>query len=349
MIVFGGGLGFSSPCTNEVRVLTDASGAGGTPSWSLLITGGPAPRFGHSVVYDPTTNKLIVFGGSNCFTTPSFGDVWVLSNANGLGGAPVWTQLFPSGSTPFRTAHTAVYDDASNRLIVFGGASAPGVGGGVLSNEVWVLTDANGIGTPQWIQLLPAPGPAARLNHTAVYDAAANQMIVFGGQNPGLANDVWVLSNANGLAGTPTWTQLFPSGGPPLVRLAHTAVFDQATKRMTVFGGLTCDPGGCTNLNDVWVLTDAFPTPAVATQNLIDDINSLGLASGVQTSLIGPLNQATTILEDDNPNNDAAACGKLGAFINQVNAKEKSGKLTSGEADELIQSAEAIEDSLGCP
>ncbi len=86
MIVFGGGLGRSSPCTNAVYVLTNASGAGGTPTWSFLTSGGPAPRFSHSVVYDPDSNKLIVFGGSNCASAPSFNDLWVLSNANGSGG-----------------------------------------------------------------------------------------------------------------------------------------------------------------------------------------------------------------------------------------------------------------------
>lgn len=90
-------------------------------------------------------------------------------------------------------------------------------------------------------------------------------------------------------------------------------------------------------------------TPAEATSNLITTVNSLDLPTGVQTSLAGPLNQVVDILNDNNPNNDAAACGKLGAFMNQVNAKEKSGALTSGESDGLRQSAEAIGASLGCP
>ena len=37
---------------------------------------------------------------------------------------------------------SAVYDDTSNRLIVF-------------QNDVWVLVDANGIGSPSWVQLSP--------------------------------------------------------------------------------------------------------------------------------------------------------------------------------------------------
>lgn len=73
-----------------------------------------------------------------------------------------------------------------------------------------------------WQQLFPAVPPAARIFHSAVYNTAANQMIVFGGVNStgcifagGELNDVWVLGNADGLGGPPTWTLLAPTGGPP--------------------------------------------------------------------------------------------------------------------------------------
>ncbi|MCH8197948.1 MAG: hypothetical protein IH904_07690 [Proteobacteria bacterium] len=261
MIVFGGGFGSSSPCANDVWVLSNASGAGGTPTWTQLSpTGGPpALRFAHSQVYDPDSNKLIVFGGSNCFTSPSFGDVWVLSNANGLGGTPVWTQLFPSPSTPNRSGHSTVYDAVNNSMIVYGGDNSLPAQGGPLDDEVWVLSDAdNSGGSPAWTQLFPSgTPPAARVGHSAVYDAAANKMIVFGGQvstlDPFQGNDVWVLSNANGLGGgTPAWTELSPSGTLPNIRGGHSAVFDPASNRMIVFGG---GHGAGNNLNDVWVLS----------------------------------------------------------------------------------------------
>lgn len=61
-----------------------------------------------------------------------------------------------------------------------------------------------------------------------------------------------------------------------------------------------------------------------------------------------PLKTASTILSDNNTNNDGGACGKLNAFINQVDTKEGSGMLTQAQADELRQAADAIQDSLGC-
>jgi hypothetical protein len=56
------------------------------------------------------------------------------------------------------------------------------------------------------------------------------------------------------------------------------------------------------------------------------------------------------VLSDDNPNNDeSAVCGKLGAFINQVNANERRGTLTADQADNLRTQAEDIRNKLlGC-
>ena len=90
-------------------------------------------------------------------------------------------------------------------------------------------------------------------------------------------------------------------------------------------------------------------TPAQATQNLISDIADMGLPAGVANSLSAPMDQVSTVLNDSNPNNDTAACGKLDAFISQVNAKAQSGKLTSDEASQLLEAANAIKTSEGCP
>jgi hypothetical protein len=175
------------------------------PAWLQLSTSGgpPAPRLQHGAAYDPNTNSMIVYGGQNCFST-TFGDVWILSNSNGLGGTPTWTQLFPTGGGPGARAITGglVYDSADNRLIVFGGQSSTGS----LENDVWILSNATGQGgTPAWMQVVPAGSlPAARADHSTVYDPKNNRLIIFGGADgSGELNDAWVLTNANGLGGTP--------------------------------------------------------------------------------------------------------------------------------------------------
>ncbi|HLF06218.1 MAG TPA: kelch repeat-containing protein [Thermoplasmata archaeon] len=111
--------------------------------------------------------------------------------------ASLWTQLAPTGGPPTaRYAHTSVYDNASNRMVVYGGYDAVGE-----KDDAWVLENASGLGgTPAWTQLVfTGPTPDARVGHTSVYDSGSNRMVVFGGAGGSFMNDVWLLSEANGL------------------------------------------------------------------------------------------------------------------------------------------------------
>jgi hypothetical protein len=86
-------------------------------------------------------------------------------------------------------------------------------------------------------------------------------MIVFGGTTQGGAvNETWVLTAANGLGGTPQWFPGGPSQPAPSARGGQTAeptaVFDQNTNRMVIFGG-----GASTLVNDTWVLVNASMPP----------------------------------------------------------------------------------------
>jgi hypothetical protein len=83
---------------------------------------------------------MTIHGGNN--SSGELSDAWVLTNANGLGGAPTWIQLGPF--SPFaqaRTAHSAVYDPSANTMVIFGGSF---LGAGSAFNDVWLLSHANG-------------------------------------------------------------------------------------------------------------------------------------------------------------------------------------------------------------
>jgi hypothetical protein len=190
--------------------------------------------------------------------------VFVLTNANGLGGTPVWSQSSPTASIA-RDNQTAVYDPATNGMIAFGGSLA---NFGTDQNDVHVLSPANG-SSPTWTTLSPSGiPPGVREGASAVYDTSHNRMIVFGGLDAISSccpynildyNDVWVLSNANGHGGTPAWTQLQPQGSPPPPRSDHSAVYDSAGNNMYVFGGLSWSnqTQSYTALGDVWKLSNA--------------------------------------------------------------------------------------------
>jgi hypothetical protein len=259
MIVFGGvlvqldGLGLD---LNDVWWLNDA---GGQPLvWTRAPIAGtrPAARSGQSAIYDPGSNRMVIFGGGLGFSSPCASDVWALENANGDGGSPAWTQLHPSGGPPQpRLRHTAVYDPTTNTMIVYGGNDCFTA----RFADVWVLKNANGVGgTPTWTELFPTGvAPAGRENSSAVYDPVNNRMVVYGGDEGTVPadNSVWVLTNANGTGGIPAWIQLSPSGSAPPVRESHSAVYDAANNIMTIFGGASEAVAGL--FNDTWILAGA--------------------------------------------------------------------------------------------
>jgi hypothetical protein len=232
--------------------------------WTKLAPSNPPPaRFNHTLMSDSANDRAIMFGGAAA--CGGLSDVWLLTHASGLTGAPAWSQLAPPGIGPdARYGANAVYDAASNRMIVFGGAAGSYcVGVPPLRNDVWVLTNANGLGgPPAWIRLSPSGSPPApRAASTSVYDPSSNRLIVFGGnRNVGNcffeSNDTWILKFANGLGETPPeWINANPSDGPPIARFQHTAVYDASANEMIVFGGQNSCGG--TGYADAWALVNA--------------------------------------------------------------------------------------------
>ena len=97
------------------------------------------------------------------------------------------------------------------------------------------------------------------------------------------------------------------------------------------------------NSNTISVVSTA--TPAQATQNLINTINGMSLPVGVRTSLRAPLSQSITLL---GAGKSIPVCNLLNAFISKVNDDLAAGLLTSSQANQLIQQANAIRTSLAC-
>ncbi len=203
------------------------------PAWiPILPEGAPPPaRAWHTAVYDPSRDRMIVFGG-----LPTANDAWALS----LAGTPRWTPVpaVVPAEMPQFTSHAAIYDPPRDRMIVFGCPTGS-------TNEVWALSF---VGDPSWTQLVPrslTTGPHYRTSPTAIYDPLRDRMIVFGGSLSSCCavfNDTWALD----LAGPPAWTQLAPAGPLPGARFEHSAVYDPIHDRMLIFGGLS---------NDAWALS----------------------------------------------------------------------------------------------
>jgi hypothetical protein len=263
MLVFGGNDGYDL-YMNDVWALSLT----GSPVWTQLAPAGTPPdrRASHSAVFDPVRKRMLVFGGIS--DQGPLSDVCVLEFAEGL----AWDRLSPLGSGPSaRSMHSAIYDPARDRVLVFGGLDGDGP-----RHDVWALTLS---GTPAWTELAPSGTPPGdRFLHSAVYDPVRDRMLVFGGSNIfHFDNDCFALELGGA---TPHWASIAATGTPPVARDGSGAIYDPVADRMLIFGGWG---NGIGPMNDVWSLllagapawtcvttTGGIPTPRTLHSFMLD-------------------------------------------------------------------------------
>jgi len=244
MVIFGG----YSNLGNDVWAFS----LGASQAWTELPPLGTAPagRTFHPAIYDPIRDRMVVTGGY-----PMYGhDAWALS----LGGSPAWTRITPTGTPPSgRKNHSGIYDPIRDRMVIFGGYEnyPDDIGLFLYRNDVWALSFGP---NPTWTELTPTGTPPSERDVvTAIYDPVRDRMVIFGGHDGSYVyNDVWALS----LGDNPAWTQLAPTGTPPVGRRRHAGIYDPVRDRLVVFGGYD-SPGNYNCLNDAWALSLAG-TPA---------------------------------------------------------------------------------------
>lgn len=222
LVTFGGLTG--SGVSSQLFILPlDAPGR----SWVRMaaVGTGPSPRHGHSAIYDPVGDRMIVFGGN-------FGlnDTWELS----LSEPPTWTQLQPGGTLPpGRGLHAAVYDLRRHRMLIHGGERSVGDPQNLV--DTWVLN----LSAPlTWASLEPAGNwPSGRYLHAAIYDPIGDRMIITAGHVFGHpeydVNDFQELRFSGDLS---EWRNLNPSG---ITSYGHSlaAIYDPVRHRMVIGGG----------------------------------------------------------------------------------------------------------------
>lgn len=200
----------------------------------VIASSDTVKRFGHSAVYDPNSNRIIVFGGNTgtnyndkvsntVYSFDTVTDTWAVLPATGT-DIPV-----------ARSAHSAVYDPQFKRMIIYGGWNKDQI----MLSDTYTLDLST---TPaRWSKVSLAYEPSARRQATAVFDSARNRMVIFGGlkSNNEPTDEIWCLNlSVLDLTGL-RWTQIFPvpTISEGLARTAHVLVYNPDTDQLLVYGG----------------------------------------------------------------------------------------------------------------
>ena len=224
-------------------------------AWDSYGTG-PYPRRGQTTAYDPVRNQTVMFGGAGIEDFTLLTDTWFYAPS-------AWSQS--NGSYTERPAQPTpgarmVYDAATQQLVMLAGATHRTVdywndawdeiGQGDSETYIWDGTRwqiSTGNGIAQW-----------RAYYSMAYDAARQQVVLFGGyhwdnaNNIVYMNDTWVWDGTN-------WSQKSPATSPS-ARIGAAMAFDAVHNKIVLMGGYN---GGNNYLNDTWTWDGANWTQVV--------------------------------------------------------------------------------------
>lgn len=200
--------GWAQTTNWQWRELTPTSGAG------------PEVRRNGAAIYDPVGKRVIIFGGTG--NAGTLNDTWAFDLA-----ARTWTRLATTGTPPPpRFGFGGVYDPVEKQLVIYGGQGAG------FFNDTWALN----LTTLEWRNVSPpvAARPKARYGHGIVFDPVARSLVQFAGftEESRRFQDTQSFSLA-----TNTWQDWTPSGAKPDIRCLLTAAYDNANRRMVIYGG----------------------------------------------------------------------------------------------------------------
>jgi len=247
-LVLFGGLGVGSAALNDTWSFT-----GGVWTNATNVSNAPQARYAASMIFDPTVNSVVLFGGCGPTGCPR-NDTWRFQSG-------VWRNASTSaGSAPSgRYGASFTWDTGDGYGVLFGGGNATGPLG-----DTWQWSRG------RWAKLNVTGAPPARDFASFTYDTIRNLTYLVGGNgSSGLISDVWKFTNGH-------WSNQTGAGGPgPSARFGMAvpestiAVLASGQRRWDYsffFGGssgrcLTC---GNRSLGDSWVYEQQLSVSSTA-------------------------------------------------------------------------------------
>ncbi|MCX7001509.1 MAG: hypothetical protein NT106_14635, partial [Candidatus Sumerlaeota bacterium] len=198
----------------------------------------PSRRTYAAVALDEKRNRLILYGGGDGATVV-YDELWSLDLTP---GAEQWTQLPRLGDAPpVKWLLRAVVDSVRDKFILYGGNSFPNWTDGDYKDTTYELD----LTSDTWTLVPTITPPSARGQYGVIWDPLMRREFIFGGlyrvgaaaENIITYNEIWTYDNDS-----QSWFQQLPSGPKPQIRRRPTAVFDEANRRMIIFGGQLIRP-----------------------------------------------------------------------------------------------------------
>jgi len=220
IILFGGGDTKNGPKYNDTWSWDGSNWTDVTPT-----TANPPTRTAHTMAYDPTRDRVVLFSGwdGNNYIP----DTWEWDGSH-------WIDVTPAVAPGKRDWADMVYDPNTGKILLFGGHDYQI--SGYKYNDTWTWDGTD------WVQLFPATVPAPRGGHSMVYDQNRGTVLMIGNYSSTATIEMWEWDGSD-------WNQLFPTNLPS-GRGWGTMAWDDARSRVVYYGGK--DNVTKLLLNEVW-------------------------------------------------------------------------------------------------
>ncbi len=243
-------------------------------TWHVL-PGGALALYGHTAVYDPTGQRLLVFGGTANGTAGSN----VVRSLDLSGGDPAmatWSTLPTSGQVPSLYFHGASLDTDYRWLVVYGGVRSAFLRPDESANNMTHYLDLRA-SPPAWVDLRPAGSPGDRIAsamgfeplHGVAVVTLGRLKVAWGGSPPmpqfDVARTTWALECVAGApppVPTPPYSgSEVPKACPSVSRYVPGVVIANALANPTTIQGwgqlcFPSQPPSPYNVRRTWLVLD---------------------------------------------------------------------------------------------